>query len=123
MVGGSSPGPTDSTRGKPVKIYFQLELIVRRVNPVLLRKISVTSKDFLAQRLFSLGTIRERAAREEAGEYLAEPKYARGVVAENFFLVSAAQLESGDGFNRALIAHVKAVVASHHHAVSSHEVD
>ena len=30
MVGGSPPGPTDSTRGKPVKIYFQLELIVRR---------------------------------------------------------------------------------------------
>ena len=95
----------------------------RRVDPILLRKISVTCKDFLADHLFSLRTIRERAARKEARGRLPEPKQARGVAAQNFFLIRTTQLESGDDFNRAVVAHVKAVVASHHHAVSSNELN
>jgi len=58
---------------------------------------------------------------EEAGEYLAEPKQARGVAAENFFLMRTTQLERGDDFNRAVVAHVKAVVAAHHHTINADE--
>src|SRR5207237_7114255 len=67
--------------------------------------------------------MRECPASKEAGEYLAEPKQARGVAAQNFFLIRTTQLESSDDFNRALVAHVKAVVATHHHVISSNEFD
>src|SRR6266576_2986816 len=50
-------------------------------------------------------------------------KQARGVAAQNFFLIRTTQLESSDDFNRALVAHVKAVVAAHHHVISSNEFD
>ncbi len=38
-------------------------------------------------------------------------------------MVGAAELERGDGFDRTLVAHIEAVVASHHHTVDANELD
>ena len=68
-------------------------------------------------------TTPQQTARYQTNIGSSEPKQARGVAAENFFLVGATELEGGDDFNRALVAHIKAKVASKHDAVGSNEVD
>jgi len=67
--------------------------------------------------------MRECAAREEAGEYLAEPKQARGVAAQDFILISTTQLESGDDFDRAVVAHVKTVEFRCHFRCQANLID
>ncbi len=51
-------------------------------------------------------------------------KQARGIGTKYFLALDPRQSRQAvNHFNRALIAHVEAVVASKHHAVSSNEVD
>ena len=68
-------------------------------------------------------TTPQQTARYQTNIGSSEPQQARGVAAENFFLVSATELERGDDFDRTLVAHIEAVVASKHYAISSNEVD
>ena len=62
-----------------------------------------------------------QALRRGRGQ-LPEPEQARGVSAEDLFLLSAPEFESADDFDRLLIAHIKAVIAAHHHPIHANEL-
>jgi hypothetical protein len=96
-----------------VRVSARIKL-KRRFNPASLSKIAAISRDFLIAG-FSLPIIKEHD--------LSEAKQARGVAAQNFFFIGTVELESGDDFNRPVVAHVEAVVAAHHHTVRTYKVD